>query len=93
VGLRADLAFHLNERRCARIGSGLDVMRHLGRGFLGARAFRNCLTIAALRARPRCCLEEAKGARADADIRNLATLRKMRRPGECCSLNEQRAHA
>ena len=78
VGRRRVLAFHLNDAR-ARLGSGLDRHEHIGRGFLGLRAFRSLMNDRCFTRVPK-VLETPKEPEPTADLRNLATLRKLRRP-------------
>ena len=78
VGRRRVLAFHLNDAR-ARLGSGLDRHEHIGRGFLGLRAFRSLMNDRRFTRVPK-VLETPKEPEPTADLRNLATLRKLRRP-------------
>ena len=78
VGRRRVLAFHLNDAR-ARLGSGLDRHEHIGRGFLGLGAFRSLMNDRRFTRVPK-VLETPKEPEPTADLRNLATLRKLRRP-------------
>jgi deoxyribonuclease-4 len=78
VGRGRVLAFHLNDAR-ARLGSGLDRHEHIGRGFLGLRAFRRLMNDRRFTRVPK-VLETPKEPEPTADLRNLATLRKLRRP-------------
>ena len=77
VGLERVLAFHLNDAK-APLGSGLDRHEHIGRGALGLRPFRLLLKDARFRAVPK-VLETPKEPEPIADLRNLATLRRLRR--------------
>jgi deoxyribonuclease-4 len=77
VGRGRVLAFHLNDAR-ARLGSGLDRHEHIGRGFLGLRAFRYLMNDRRYARVPK-VLETPKEPEPTADLRNLATLRKLRR--------------
>jgi deoxyribonuclease-4 len=77
VGRRRVLAFHLNDAR-APFGSGLDRHEHIGRGFLGLAAFRRLLNDRRFAAVPK-VLETPKEPEPTADLRNLATLRRLRR--------------
>jgi deoxyribonuclease-4 len=77
VGLRQVLAFHLNDAR-ADLGSGLDRHEHIGEGFLGLAPFRRLLNDARFARVPK-VLETAKDPEPHADLRNLATLRRLRR--------------
>ena len=77
VGLERVLAFHLNDAR-APLGSGLDRHEHIGRGELGHRPFRLLLGDARFHAVPK-VLETPKEPEPIADLRNLATLRRLRR--------------
>jgi len=77
VGLERVLAFHLNDAK-APLGSGLDRHEHIGRGELGLRPFRLLLCDARFRDVPK-VLETPKEPEPIADLRNLATLRRLRR--------------
>jgi deoxyribonuclease-4 len=77
VGRGRVLAFHLNDSR-APLGSGLDRHEHIGRGCLGLRAFRRLLNDRRFMRVPK-VLETPKDPEPTADLRNLATLRKLRR--------------
>jgi deoxyribonuclease-4 len=77
VGLSRILAFHLNDAR-APLGSGLDRHEHIGRGFLGLAPFRRLLNDPRFSRVPK-VLETAKDPEPVADLRNLATLRRLRR--------------
>jgi deoxyribonuclease-4 len=77
VGLSRILAFHLNDAR-APLGSGLDRHEHIGQGFLGLAPFRRLLNDPRFAGVPK-VLETAKDPEPIADIRNLATLRRLRR--------------
>jgi deoxyribonuclease-4 len=78
VGLSRVLAFHLNDAR-APLGSGLDRHEHIGQGHLGLAPFRRLLNDARFTRIPK-VLETAKEPEPLADIRNLTTLRRLRRP-------------
>src|SRR5262245_43768810 len=78
VGRRRVLAFHLNDAR-APFGSGLDRHEHIGRGFLGLAAFRRLLNDRRFAGVPK-VLETPKDPEPTSDLRNLATLRRLRRP-------------
>jgi deoxyribonuclease-4 len=71
------LAFHLNDAR-APLGSGLDRHEHIGRGYLGLPAFRLLLNDPRFATVPK-VLETPKDPEPEADLRNLATLRGLRR--------------
>jgi deoxyribonuclease-4 len=74
VGPERIVAFHLNDAR-AGLGSGLDRHEHIGRGRIGPGAFRALLRHPRWRRRPM-VLETPK---LDGwDLRNLATLRRLR---------------
>ncbi len=75
VGAGQVRAFHLNDAR-AGLGSGLDRHQHIGRGQLGLRPFRFLLNDPRWRAVPK-VLETPKEPQPEADIRNLATLRRL----------------
>jgi len=77
VGLRSVLAFHLNDAR-APLGSGLDRHEHIGVGFLGLGAFRRLLNDRRFARVPK-VLETPKEPEPEADRRNLARLRGLRR--------------
>jgi deoxyribonuclease-4 len=77
VGLRRVLAFHLNDAR-ADLGSGLDRHEHIGDGFLGLPPFRRLLNDPRFARIPK-VIETAKEPEPQADLRNLATLRRLRR--------------
>lgn len=81
VGLARILAFHLNDAR-APLASGLDRHEHIGQGFLGLATFRRLLNDPRFESIPK-VLETAKEPEPLADMRNLATLRRLvgpRRP-------------
>jgi deoxyribonuclease IV len=77
VGMSRVLAFHLNDAR-APLGSGLDRHEHIGRGHLGLPAFRLLLNDPRFATVPK-VLETPKDPEPQADLRNLATLRRLRR--------------
>jgi len=77
IGVRRVLAFHLNDAR-APLGSGLDRHEHIGRGQLGPRPFRLLLDDRRFAHIPK-VLETPKEPEPAADLRNLATLRRLRR--------------
>ena len=77
VGIGRVVAFHLNDAR-APLGSGLDRHEHIGRGYLGLPAFRLLLNDPRFAAVPK-VLETPKEPEPAADLRNLATLRRLRR--------------
>ena len=79
VGLSRILAFHLNDAR-APLGSGLDRHEHIGQGHLGLAPFRRLLNDPRFTRIPK-VLETAKEPEPLADIRNLTTLRRLRRRG------------
>ena len=78
VGPARVLAFHLNDSR-APLASGLDRHEHIGRGALGLLPFRRLLNDARF-ARVPMVLETPKEPEPHADRRNLAALRRLRRP-------------
>ena len=78
VGLARVVAFHLNDAR-AGLGSGLDRHEHIGRGHLGLAPFRRLLNDPRFARVPK-VLETAKDPEPQADIANLRTLRRLRRP-------------
>jgi deoxyribonuclease-4 len=71
------LAFHLNDAK-APLGSGLDRHEHIGRGRLGLAPFRLLLNDHRFARVPK-VLETPKEPEPAADLRNLATLRRLRR--------------
>jgi deoxyribonuclease-4 len=77
VGSRRVLAFHLNDAK-APLGSGLDRHEHIGRGRLGLAPFRRLLNDPRFARVPK-VLETPKEPEPTADLRNLATLRRLRR--------------
>lgn len=77
VGRHRVLAFHLNDAK-APLGSGLDRHEHIGRGFLGLAPFRFLLNDRRFARVPK-VLETPKEPEPTADLRNLATLRRLRR--------------
>ena len=77
IGAGRVLAFHLNDATAA-LGSGLDRHEHIGHGFLGLRPFRLLLNDSRFTAVPK-VLETPKDPEPAADLRNLATLRRLRR--------------
>ena len=76
IGTGRVLAFHLNDAK-APLGSGLDRHEHIGRGFLGLRPFRLLLNDRRFARVPK-VLETPKEPDPTADLRNLATLRRLR---------------
>jgi len=78
VGRRRVLALHLNDAR-APFGSGLDRHEHIGRGFLGIATFRRLLNDRRFARVPK-VLETPKDPEPTSDLRNLATLRRLRGP-------------
>jgi deoxyribonuclease IV len=78
VGRRRVLALHLNDAR-APFGSGLDRHEHIGRGFLGLSSFRRLLNDRRFARVPK-VLETPKDPEPTSDLRNLATLRRLRGP-------------
>jgi deoxyribonuclease-4 len=78
VGLARVIAFHLNDAK-APLGSGLDRHEHIGKGYLGLAPFRRLLNDPRFSRVPK-VLETAKEPEPLADMRNLATLRRLRRP-------------
>lgn len=76
VGARSILAFHLNDAK-APLGSGLDRHEHIGKGRIGLGAFRRLLNDRRF-ARVPMVLETPKDNDA-ADVRNLRTLRRLRK--------------
>jgi deoxyribonuclease-4 len=79
IGLARVVAFHLNDAR-APLGSGLDRHEHIGKGGLGLAPFRRLLGDRRFARVPK-VLETAKDPEPIADIRNLATLRRLRARG------------
>jgi deoxyribonuclease-4 len=78
VGLSRVLAFHVNDAS-APLGSALDRHEHIGRGRLGLAPFRLLLNDARFSRVPK-VLETPKEPEPIADLKNLATLRRLRRP-------------
>jgi deoxyribonuclease-4 len=78
IGVGRVLAFHLNDAK-APLGSGLDRHESIGRGYLGLRPFRLLLNDRRFARVPK-VLETPKAPEPTADLRNLATLRRLRRP-------------
>jgi len=78
IGVKRVLAFHLNDAK-APLGSGLDRHENIGRGFLGLRPFRLLLNDRRFARVPK-VLETPKEPEPVADLRNLAILRRLRRP-------------
>jgi deoxyribonuclease-4 len=76
VGIERVLAFHLNDAKTP-LGSGLDRHEHIGLGELGLAPFRLLLGDRRFRAVPK-VLETPKAPDPAADLRNLATLRRLR---------------
>ena len=77
VGTRSIVAFHLNDAK-APLGSGLDRHEHIGKGHIGLGAFRLLLNDRRFQRVPM-VLETPKDD--DADVKNLKTLRRLRRRG------------
>ena len=77
VGAERVLAVHLNDAK-APLGSGLDRHEHIGRGALGLVPFRLLLNDRRFARVPK-VLETPKEPEPTADLRNLATLRRLRR--------------
>jgi deoxyribonuclease-4 len=75
LGAHSVLAFHLNDAKRG-LGSGLDRHEHIGKGALGLAAFRRLLNDRRFAGIPM-VLETPKDDAAD--LRNLATLRGLRR--------------
>jgi deoxyribonuclease-4 len=75
IGLERLLAFHFNDAK-APLGSRLDRHEHIGRGHLGADAFRFILRDERFRQMPK-VLETPKGRGYYWDHRNLALLRRL----------------
>jgi deoxyribonuclease-4 len=76
VGARRVLAFHLNDAKKG-LGSGLDRHQHIGEGEIGLTAFR-CLLGDPRFAHLPMALETPKEPEPEADLRNLATLRRLK---------------
>jgi deoxyribonuclease IV len=79
IGRRRVMAFHLNDAK-APLGSGLDRHENIGRGLLGLAPFRLLLNDPRFLRVPK-VLETPKEPEPTADLRNLATLRRLRRRG------------
>ena len=78
IGVGRVLAFHLNDAK-APLGSGLDRHENIGRGYLGLRPFQLLLNDRRFARVPK-VLETPKEPEPTADLRNLATLRRLRGP-------------
>ena len=78
IGAHRVLAFHLNDAK-APLGSGLDRHENIGGGFLGLRPFGLLLNDRRFTRVPK-VLETPKEPEPTADLRNLATLRRLRSP-------------
>ena len=76
IGSGRVLAFHLNDAK-APLGSGLDRHENIGRGYLGLRPFRLLLNDRRFARVPK-VLETPKEPEPTADLRYLATLRRLR---------------
>ena len=82
IGRRRVIAFHLNDAK-APLGSGLDRHENIGRGLLGLAPFQLLLNDPRFARVPK-VLETPKEPEPTADLRNLATLRRLRRRrGRC----------
>ena len=81
IGRRRVIAFHLNDAK-APLGSGLDRHENIGRGLLGLAPFRLLLNDPRFARVPK-VLETPKEPEPTADLRNLATLRRLRRRLSC----------
>jgi deoxyribonuclease-4 len=77
VGLARVLAFHVNDAK-APFASGLDRHEHIGAGHLGLAPFRYLMNDARFARTPK-VLETPKEPAPAADVKNLATLRRLRR--------------
>lgn len=75
IGVASVVAFHLNDAK-APLGSGLDRHEHIGKGHIGLPAFRLLLNDRRFSRVPM-VLETPKDD--DADVKNLRTLRRLRR--------------
>jgi deoxyribonuclease IV len=78
IGLARVLAFHVNDAK-APLGSGLDRHETIGRGSLGLAPFRFLMNEPRFARIPK-LLETPKEPEPTMDLRNLATLRRLRRP-------------
>src|SRR5882762_9617621 len=78
IGRRRVMAFHMNDAK-APLGSGLDRHENIGRGLLGLAPFRLLLNDRRFAGVPK-VLETPKAPEPAADLRNLAVLRRLRRP-------------
>jgi deoxyribonuclease-4 len=77
VGLGRVLAFHVNDAK-APLASGLDRHEHIGVGGLGLAPFRLLMNDGRFVRTPK-VLETPKEPAPAADVKNLATLRRLRR--------------
>jgi deoxyribonuclease IV len=77
VGFARVLAFHLNDAKAA-LGSGLDRHANIDEGLLGLAPFR-CIVNDPRFARVPKVIETPKEPEPEADLRNLACLRRLRR--------------
>ena len=77
VGIKTVRALHLNDAKKG-LGSGLDRHQHIGQGEIGLEAFRCLLNDPRFSGLPM-ALETPKDPASQADIRNLAALRKLRK--------------
>lgn len=75
VGLRAILAFHLNDSKTA-LGSRVDRHEHIGQGQIGKAAFKHVVNDPRFKNHPG-CLETPKSKDLHEDVENLRVLREL----------------
>jgi deoxyribonuclease-4 len=75
VGIERVVAFHLNDSKTA-LGSRVDRHEHIGKGRIGAEAFRHIVNDTRFSGHPG-CLETPKSADLHEDRENLALLRSL----------------
>lgn len=79
IGLDLLAVMHFNDSK-REFGSRVDRHDHIGEGFIGEQGFAAMMRAPRLAAIPR-VLETPKGEDLEEDRRNLATLRRLARPG------------
>jgi len=79
IGLRQIFAFHLNDSK-TELGSRVDRHEHIGKGKIGKEGFRHIVNDPRFTLHPG-CLETPKSEDLHEDVRNLATLRALVKPG------------
>lgn len=75
IGFKQILAFHLNDSK-TDLGSRVDRHEHIGKGKIGAAAFRHIVNDPRLKKLPG-CLETPKSKDLHEDVENLRVLREM----------------